>query len=282
MKTIWSCCVSFLLLATGGCAVSLQPLWSPDRAATDDRIVGTWRPFEPLFKSYEPTAWSIERANDGEYKVTVTSGRAGDSRAYRGRLARLGEATFLELCRSAALDPDSVPVHHIIRVQVDGDTLAFAELNAEKLKTVATRNKVKLAWETVGRTTVLTSPTAELQQFLLRHGSDVFDAPRIARRGEAVDPEEKKGKRDFDTPVLPLGVSVKHRLNMGEFAWVRSAAFSPDGRSLAVACGQDGAPGEIRLFSERTGKLVTALNGHKSQAYHVAFTPCGRLLVSAG
>jgi WD40 repeat protein len=55
-----------------------------------------------------------------------------------------------------------------------------------------------------------------------------------------------------------------------------SAAFSPDGKFLAVACGDQ----TIRVFDVATFDQLAALPGHESAVLDVAFSPDGRTLAS--
>ncbi len=62
---------------------------------------------------------------------------------------------------------------------------------------------------------------------------------------------------------------------------VQFAAFSPDGRSVALGeCG--GAPKDVSVIDVETGLVRTRLTGHLSGINAVAFSPNGRTLASAG
>jgi WD40 repeat protein len=82
-------------------------------------------------------------------------------------------------------------------------------------------------------------------------------------------------------PVL-ADTSIKHRLEMGHGRFVRAIAFSPDAEMIAVACGQDDDPGEIRLYSVDDGIILATLKGHEKAINCLAFTPDGSVLVSGG
>jgi len=58
---------------------------------------------------------------------------------------------------------------------------------------------------------------------------------------------------------------------------VLGLAVSPNGKTLAVGT-QDGV---LKLFNLPTGREIAVLKGHLTNIPHVAFSPDGRLLVSA-
>jgi tricorn protease-like protein len=66
---------------------------------------------------------------------------------------------------------------------------------------------------------------------------------------------------------------------------VWTAAFSPDGQTLASCSGEYATPkdaGMVKLWDLKTGKEKASLTGHKGLVFHVAFSPDGKTLVSCG
>jgi WD40 repeat protein len=77
----------------------------------------------------------------------------------------------------------------------------------------------------------------------------------------------------------PAGDSVP-RVFEGHQCWVRSVAFSPDGRTLASAGGEFGKPGEVKLWDVASGREKFRLPGPKEIVDVVAFSPDGRHLAT--
>jgi WD40 repeat protein len=62
--------------------------------------------------------------------------------------------------------------------------------------------------------------------------------------------------------------------------YVRSIAFSPDGKLLAAAGGPCQQSGEIKIWDVASHALVRTMKGHKDCIYSVAWSPDGKLLAS--
>jgi WD40 repeat protein len=62
---------------------------------------------------------------------------------------------------------------------------------------------------------------------------------------------------------------------------VNDVKFSPDGRLLAVAGGQPGGKGDLRIYRTADWTLLTVMRGHDDVAFSIAFSPDGRRLASA-
>src|SRR5262249_6151532 len=60
---------------------------------------------------------------------------------------------------------------------------------------------------------------------------------------------------------------------------VNSVAFSPDGESIAAACGN----GAVKIRNSKTGKLIQTIpNAHRDAVFSVVFHPEGKHLATVG
>lgn len=73
---------------------------------------------------------------------------------------------------------------------------------------------------------------------------------------------------------------VEHSIE-GEIEFIKDMVFSPDGRVLAVAKGDQGSPPEVQIW-DGSGKLLSVLEGHVFSPVSVSFSADGKMLASAG
>ena len=76
--------------------------------------------------------------------------------------------------------------------------------------------------------------------------------------------------------VWDVGTGERTQSMAFEQDFLLSLAYSPDGRSLAVA----GKTRTIRLWDPVTGQELLTLDGHKAQVNGLAFSPDGSVLAS--
>src|SRR5207248_759493 len=70
----------------------------------------------------------------------------------------------------------------------------------------------------------------------------------------------------------------KRTLSKSGRGMVEDVAFSPDGKTLALASYE----GTVQLWDVAGGKLLETLKGHSSAVGALAFSPDGRTLASGG
>ena len=75
------------------------------------------------------------------------------------------------------------------------------------------------------------------------------------------------------------GKLVRRISNVGERTY--ALTLSPDGQTLAVACGQPGRLGEVRLFNPADGQLIKVLSTTSDVFFDVAYSPSGDRLAAA-
>jgi len=66
----------------------------------------------------------------------------------------------------------------------------------------------------------------------------------------------------------------------GHADYVRSIAFSPDGKMLAAAGGAPQSEGEIKIWDTQSHQLLKELRGHKDCIYSIAWSQDGKFLAS--
>ena len=77
---------------------------------------------------------------------------------------------------------------------------------------------------------------------------------------------------------------IRFRLE-GHAERVWTAAFSPDGATLASCSGEYSRPeagGAVKLWDLKTGHEKASFSGHRGLVFHVTFSPDGKTLLSTG
>ena len=66
----------------------------------------------------------------------------------------------------------------------------------------------------------------------------------------------------------------------GHADYVRSIAFSPDGKMIAAAGGSPQKDGEVKIWDVESHQLLNTMQGHKDCIYSVAWSPDGKLIAT--
>lgn len=168
-----------LALAASGCLVlSLQPAYEAGSVVFDDALLGAWENTEDGMRA------TIERGEWRSYKVTHMDRFA--TRSFQANLTKVGDATFLDLTELRGVDPGPylVPVHGILRVGVEGDTLTVAMLDYAWFMRAITEKTIGRLAAAVDdrRNAVITAPSVELRRWLPGAPDAAFSTPLTFKR----------------------------------------------------------------------------------------------------
>jgi hypothetical protein len=169
-------------VASSGCLVlSLQPAYDAASVAFDEALVGQWEdPDDQTTVTIEPAQWR-------SYKITITD--RSSTHTFQGNLTKIGSSMFMNVTEVRGNDfgPYLVPVHGIIRVKVQGDTLTASDLHYDWFMQAIPRKTLGRLAAAMDdrRNVILSSTTAELRAWLARAPADAFDAPTTFTRKHA-------------------------------------------------------------------------------------------------
>jgi hypothetical protein len=158
--------------------VSLQPAYDDQSIVFDEALLGQWENAEDGERA------TIERGEWRSYRITYTDRTA--TRSFQGNLTKAGTAMLLDITEMRGADPGPflVPVHGIVRVSVEGDTLTAARLDYDRFMRARAQKSVGLPVSAVDdrRNAVITAPTGDLRRWLMRAPSDAFGTPATFAR----------------------------------------------------------------------------------------------------
>ncbi len=180
--------VILLPLFVIGCIVtSLHPLFTEnDEIIFDEALVGTW-----LEERSDFDLWSFEKSGEeNEYNLfTTQEGKPGEFHAFLGKIE---DKMFLNIYPKESENKNKnwfyyahlKPTWSFLRIYIEKDTLRLILLDYEWFKEMANQNNIKVKYEREGDSFVLTAPTEELQQFILKYADneDAFSDTLIMYR----------------------------------------------------------------------------------------------------
>jgi WD40 repeat protein len=108
----------------------------------------------------------------------------------------------------------------------------------------------------------------------------LLDGHRLSVRNLAFSRDGKwlaTASMDHTVRLWEMASGQSYQLR-GDSGWMHSVQFSPDGRTLAAGT----LNGEIKLWNLATHREMMTLKAHATIVNVVAFSPDGRMLVSAG
>lgn len=178
MRSVLAVVLAVLLTACEP-AASLHSFWSEEYSEKEPKIEGTWEVYE--HGRLEGT-WTFEPAPDGSYTLTLRDAdwESGDT-VYHVRLVRLDGQLYFDAIPKARGATEKyiylLPVHTVYKLWVDENTLQFAWLDDERLKSLLREGQAEIQHEVVDSTVILTASTEELQRLVRAHHAELFSEP---------------------------------------------------------------------------------------------------------
>jgi hypothetical protein len=170
-----------LSLAPGCLVLSLNPVYDGDTIGWDPALLGSWQDDD------DRSSMDIERGEWKSYRIkyvhTIETG------TLTGYLTSIGNDRFLDVMPARGEDRGSflVPVHAIVRVELDGDRLQVVPLSYDWIKDRMTARTPVAGLAAVfdqKENVLLVPPTAALRSWLRKQPKDgaMFGAPAVFTR----------------------------------------------------------------------------------------------------
>jgi hypothetical protein len=182
--------LAVVLLAAPGCLVlSVNPAYDGDSIGWDPSLIGAWRDAD------DNSSMQIERGEWQSYRIHyIHPIENGDLTGY---MTAIGDTRYLDVMPAAGVDRGSfvVPVHAVLRVQLDGDRLELTPLSydwfADRLRA---RRMTPVPGLSVAldqkENALIVSPVATLRDWLRRQPQDghMFGAAAVFERASKERP----------------------------------------------------------------------------------------------
>ena len=161
-------------LASSGClVVALQPAYDDQSLVFDEALLGQWE------NSEDGDRATIERGEWRSYKITF-GGRMA-TRSFQGNLTKIATTTILDVTEMRGADPGPYlePVHGLVRVSIEHDTMTAALLDYDWFMRAMARRSLGPIAAAIDdrRNAVITSSTSDMRRWLMRAPPEAFQAP---------------------------------------------------------------------------------------------------------
>jgi WD40 repeat protein len=235
--------------------------------------------------------WDMEAPPSGTAEVVL------DSELRKSEAKRMGKKELLD---APGVTVELQTASHVL--QGHGDWIQALALSSDGRRLLTgDDSSVTIAWDLIKRkpisrwkghswnwvVAVALSPdgeTALVSEY--RYKRDDFDIPapavklyRVADGAKTLD-ILKTHIPKLDAAATSYGAAQAWRSFVGH--GLVAAAFSPDGKLVALGQGGEIDTGKVHLIQTETGKLVRTISGHQYGVTDLLFTPDGRHLISTG
>ena len=199
-----------------GCLVlSLHPAYDDESIAWDPALIGTWNDADDI------STLRIAAAEWRSYKIHYEHpSEKGDLTGY---LTVVGDTRYLDVAPVRGQDVGSflLPVHAVLRMTLEGDTLTLAPLSYDVLSTRLKSGRAPSAGlEAVldqKQNVLITSPTTQLRSWLraTSASSPIWGAPTTFARSTPATPLKSTTTPQFPTPNSQLPIRQGCGSNVG-------------------------------------------------------------------
>lgn len=170
-----------------GCVYSIHPLYQEGKTILEPGIAGAWTGEDSDEGKFEVT---LAEVNHSFYKATFTKANSDHTYVYDVYLLRLREQLYADMVLDEAVVKGEtiddavgvVPLHVFAKVAVQKDTVNFALLNHDWLRSQFAAHKLSIPHEDPDKFTIIfTAPPPKLQEFLRKISTnpDAFDQPLV-------------------------------------------------------------------------------------------------------
>lgn len=157
------------LLLIAGCLPSLHSVYTEDDLVFEPEIVGFWK------LENSPQTWDFTKRDDKSYHLVFTD-KHGQSGRFVAHVCRVEDTLFMDLLPAekdaevtAFYKYHMLPMHTVYMVKQTKPSLELVSIDFNWLKQHLADHPDALSHSTSNNRTLITAPTAELQQFLLEH-----------------------------------------------------------------------------------------------------------------
>ncbi|MEM1323449.1 MAG: hypothetical protein AAGG75_24495 [Bacteroidota bacterium] len=165
--------IACLLLLINGCIPSIHPLYTQKDLIKDDRIVGTWG-------EAPKKQWIFKALSNKSYGLSYSDEEVEDK--FVTHLLKLGDNYYLDFYpQEDHKEADAhtilgymtqLPVHNFAKLEINETQIQMHFFDTEWLEKLFEQRKIRIKHEKTSNYILLTAPTKDLQQFILKYADE--------------------------------------------------------------------------------------------------------------
>lgn len=164
IKKLLIICIVFFCM---GCpARSFYPFFLEKNLIFNPGLVGAWTDQD------KKETYFFQKAEGKNYDIIICKDK-GDTSFYRAQLGQIDKKLYLDSYpNEESSDFQLVPTHILSKIFLNGDSLLYASLESEYVKGLIKSKNIKIDYTLQKEEIILTAPTEELQQLILKLAQD--------------------------------------------------------------------------------------------------------------